>query len=281
MKQAWRVSSVVGAIGVAMMLFAYSGLAAAQTAAGGAAAAPEDPPAGPVPRMADGHPDLSGTWWAGREVPVATLNVGTSRAPQGAPRQGPERFMTLYQPWALAKAKTLSEKDDPALRCIPPVIGPHVSFLNSGLVGQIFQTPRFVVLLAETYHSFKIVPTDGRPHRDDVAPSYRGDSVGRWEGDTLVVDTVNFNGQNWVSDHGNVSFYSDALHVIERYDRLDAKRLKVSTIVEDPKVLTRPWIFTPETLEIAPFDQIMEVPCSNVQTAALMEAAAEQNYGRD
>ena len=281
MKQSWLTSSVVGAVGVAMMLFAHGGLATAQTAAGGAAAAAEEPPVGPVPRMADGRPDLSGAWWAGRDVPVTTLRVGTSRAPQGAPRQGPDRFLTLYQPWAAAKAATMSDKDDPALRCVPPVIGPHVSFLNSGLVGQIFQTEKLVVFLTETYHSFKIVPTDGRPHRDNVAPSYRGDSVGHWEGNTLVVDTVNFNGQNWVSDHGNVSFYSDALRVIERYRRLDAKRMEVATIVDDPKVLTRPWIFTPETLEIAPFDQIMEVPCTNVQTAALAEAAARTDYGRE
>ena len=84
-----------------------------------------------------------------------------------------------------------------------------------------------MVLLTETYHSFKIIPTDGRGHRDDVAPSYRGDSVGHWEGDTLVVDTNNFNSDNWVLDHGNVSFHSDALHLVERYRRIDAKHLAI------------------------------------------------------
>jgi hypothetical protein len=113
-----------------------------------------------------------------------------------------------------------------------------------------------------------------------VAPSYRGDSVGRWEGDTLVVDTTNFNGQNWIFDHGNASFYSDALHVVERYRRLDPNRLQIDTTVEDLKLLTRPWVVATHVMKLAPFDQIMEVLCTNVRTAALMEAAAETNYGR-
>jgi len=111
-------------------------------------------------------------------------------------------------------------------------------------------------------------------------PSYYGHSIGHWEGDTLVVDTTNFNAQNWVSDHGNVSFYSDALHMVERYRLLDANRLEVATTVEDPKSLTRPWTLTPEVLQRAPFDQIMEVLCTNTQTTTLMEGAAKENYGR-
>ena len=136
-------------------------------------------------------------------------------------------------------------------------------------------------MLTETFHHFKIIPTDGRPHRDEVAPSYHGDSVGRWEGDTLVVDTRNFNGQNWVMDHGNVSFYSDALHLVERYRRLDANTLEINTTIEDPGALTQPWVVPTYLLTLAPFDQIMEVPCTNTQTASLMEEAAKQNYGRE
>jgi hypothetical protein len=270
----------IGAAVVAMVLSAPTGPVVAQNAGRGGSAAPKEA-AGPVPRTADGHPDLSGVWWPGQDVPVTTLKVGTvSEVPSGNPRQGPDTFAKLYQPGPAAKAKTLSEKDDPALRCIPSIVGPHVALVNNGLVGQIAQTPKFVIFLTETYHSFKIIPTDGRGHRDDVAPSYRGDSVGRWEGDTLVIDTTNFNGQNWVNDHGNVSFYSDALHIVERYRRLDAKRLEVSTTVEDPKMLTRPWVLTPEILQLAPFDQIMEVLCTNTESADLFEGAAKDNYGR-
>jgi hypothetical protein len=222
-------------------------------------------------------------WWPGGDVAVTNLGVGASRAPSGPPRQNPDSpalFASLYQPAAAARAKTLDEKDDPALRCIPSVIGPHVSLTNQGYIGQIIQTPKFVVLLTETYHGFKIIPIDGRPHRDDVAPSYRGDSTGRWEGDTLVVDTTNFNGQNWLFDHGNVSFYSDALHVVERYRRIDANTLEIATTIEDPKMLTQPWTVATHMLKLAPFDQIMEVLCTNTETASLMEAAAKENYGR-
>jgi hypothetical protein len=243
----------------------------------------KEPPAGPAPRTADDHPDLSGVWWPGGDVAVTKLGVGESRAPSGPPRQDPNSpamYAGLYKPEAAAKAKPLGEKDDPALRCIPSVIGPHVSLVDQGYIGQIIQTPKFVVLLTETYHGFKIIPIDGRGHRDDVAPSYRGDSVGHWEGDTLVVDSTNFNGQNWLFDHGNVSFYSDALHVIERYRRIDATTLEIATTIEDPKMITQPWQVATHRLKLAPFDQIMEVLCTNVETASLMESAAKDNYGR-
>jgi hypothetical protein len=243
----------------------------------------KEPPAGPAPRTADDHPDLSGVWWPGGDVAVTKLGVGESRAPSGPPRQDPNSpamYASLYKPEAAAKAKPLGEKDDPALRCIPSVIGPHVSLVDQGYIGQIIQTPKFVVLLTETYHGFKIIPIDGRGHRDDVAPSYRGDSVGHWEGDTLVVDSTNFNGQNWLFDHGNVSFYSDALHVIERYRRIDANTLEIATTIEDPKMITQPWQVATHRLKLAPFDQIMEVLCTNVETASLLEAAAKDNYGR-
>ena len=275
-----RCSVAVAAIAITMLLVrtesSYAQNRTDRPSAGQTKAA-----AGPVPRATDGHPDLSGVWWPGADVPVTNLRVGSSGGrPEGQPRQGPKTFASFYQPWAAEKAKTLDEKDDPALRCIPGVIGPHVSLTDQGLIGQIIQTPKFVVLLTETYHSFKLVPIDGRGHRDDVAPSYRGDSVGRWEGDTLVVDTTNFNDQNWVLDHGNVSFHSDALHLVERYRLTDANHLSIDTTVEDPKVLTQPWTVATQVLERAPFDQIMEVACSNTETANLLESAAKENYGR-
>ena len=179
------------------------------------------------------------------------------------------------------KRTTLSDKDDPSLRCVPVAFGTiNVSLYGLGFVGQIVQTPKFVIMLTETYHSFRIIPTDGRKHRDDVAPSFRGDSVGRWEGDTLVVDATNFTEANWMFAEGNVSFHSDALHIVERYRRVDAATLEVDATVEDPKVLTGPWTVPRQTLKLAPFDQIMEVGCTGIETAALMDAASKQNYGK-
>jgi hypothetical protein len=187
----------------------------------------------------------------------------------------------LYQPWAKEKAKTLSDKDDPSLRCVPLAFGTlNVSLYGAGFVGQIVQSPKFVVMMTETYHTFKIIPTDGRSHRDDVAPSYRGDSIGHWDGDTLVVDTINFTDTNWMHAEGLVSFHSDALHIVERYRRVDGNTIEVDATVEDPKVLTGPWVVPTQTLRLAPFDQIMEVGCSGIETAGLMEAASKVNYGK-
>jgi hypothetical protein len=215
---------------------------------------------------------------------VATLRVGggggRGTGPGGPPPSARETFASLYQPWAQDKAKTLGDKDDPSLHCIPVAFGTsNNSVTGLGFVGQVIQNATFVAILTETYHSFKIIPTDGRPHRDDVAPSYRGDSVGRWDGDTLVVDTTNFTDRNWLHAEGRVSFHSDALHIVERFRRVDANTLEIDATVDDPKVLTRPWVVK-QTLQLAPFDQIMEVMCTNTQTSALMEAAAKENYGR-
>jgi hypothetical protein len=268
-------------IAILLVLFSLTP-AAAETSAAPTQAAP----AAPVPRMADGRPDLSGVWWPGRDLQVAPLRPaapapGAAPPAPAPPRQRPPGFPNLYQPWAAEKAKTLSDKDDPSLRCIPVAFGTvNVSLYGLGFVGQIVQTPKFVVMLTETYHSFKIIPTDGRNHRDDVPPSFRGDSVGHWEGDTLVVETKNFTDTNWMHAEGWVSFHSDALRIVERYRRVDMNTLEVEAVIEDPKVLTGPWVVPKQTLRLAPFDQIMEIACTGTESAALMEAAAKQNYGK-
>jgi hypothetical protein len=232
-------------------------------------------PEGAVPRAADGKPDLSGVWWLGREPALVEGRVGAPRRGEApAPPPG-STFASLYQPWAAAKARTLSDKDDPALRCIPSVGGPPQTNIF-----QLVQTPRLVVLLQETYHGFRLIPTEpGRQHSDMQPPAYWGDSVGRWDGDTLVVDVVNFTDRNWISPQGIVSFHSDALHVIERYRRVAANALEVEKTYDDPKVLIRPWVDR-KMYRLAPFDQVMEAMCTGTETAALMDAAAKENYGR-
>jgi hypothetical protein len=270
--------------GLAMAVLALLCLAGVPVTAGQTGASDAHEKAGPTPRTADGHPDLSGVWWPGRDLQVRPLNAAPPAAPAGPPpppRERPPSFTSFYQPWAAEKRQALGDKDDPTLRCIPVAFGTvNVSLYGVGLVGQIIQTPKFVVMLTETFHGFRIIPTDGRGHRDDVAPSYRGDSIGRWDGDTLVVDQTNFTDTNWMFAEGNVSFHSDALHIVERYTRVDANTLEVDATIEDSKVLTQPWKVPKQTLKLAPFDQIMEVGCSGVETAPLMEAASKQNYGK-
>ena len=277
MKRAVMTSGVLTAAVIVSLAFLAS---SASAQSGNGAGAAKAAPSGPAPRMPDGHPDLSGVWWPGRDLnPQTSTTLYAPGKDEGTSIVGRDSFGSLYQPWAMAKAKTLSDKDDPALHCIPSLMGPP-PLAGNGLVGQIVQTPKFVILLIETYHGFRIVPTDGRAHRDDVTPSYLGDSVGRWDGDTLVVDTTNFNDKNWVHHHGDVSFHSDALHMIERYRPVNADTLEVDVTLEDPKVLTGPWKARKSTLKLAPFDAIMGTVCENTETAALMETAAEGNYGR-
>jgi len=242
-----------------------------------------------VPRTADGHPDLSGVWWRGADVggraapgtPAAGGGRGGARGGGRGPAQQPVTFASLYQPSAQAKAKTLADKDDPTLGCVPTAFGTlNVSLFDVGAVGQIVQTPKFVIMLTETYHGFQIIPFDGRPHRDNVPPSNRGDAVGRWEGDTFVVDKTNFVDDNWISAEGRVSFHSDALHIVERYRRVDAKTLEVEATLEDPKVLTTPWKAPKQTLQLAPFDQILELACDGTEAQSLVNAAAQQGSGK-
>jgi len=241
--------------------------------------------------MADGHPDLSGVWWPGNDIggrPAGGRGAAPAGGRGGAPGRGGGRgpaaptFTSLYQPSAQAHAKTLSDKDDPSLDCTPTALGTfNTSLFDVGAVGQIVQTPKFVIMLTETYHGFQIVPTDGRPHRDNIPPANRGDAVGHWEGDILVVDKTNFTDTSWMSAEGRVSFHSDALHIVERYHRVDADTLEVETRVEDPKVLTGPWIVPKQTLRLAPFDQIMELGCSAGDVKALIEGAPPPNSGKN
>ncbi len=241
-----------------------------------------------VPRMPDGHPDLSGVWWRGADVGGRPANAPAGRG-GGAPAAGrggrgaaqqPTTFASLYNPEALAKAKTLSDKDDPSLGCASTAFGTlNVSMFDVGAVAQIVQTPKFVIMLTETYHSFQIIPFDGRPHRADMPPSNRGDAIGHWEGDTFVVDKTNFNDTSWISAEGRVSFHSDALHIVERYHRVDKNTLEIEATLNDPKVLTKPWVDPKQTLVLAPFDQILQLDCSGGEAQSLVEAAAKQGSG--
>jgi len=262
---------------------AWFAAAPARLAAQGSSNAKEAAPArtaSAVPRLADGHPDLSGVWWRGADVGGrGGQPLGGPRGARGAP---PATFTGLYQPSAQAKAKTLSDKDDPSLGCASTAFGTlNVSMFDVGAVAQIVQTPKFVVMLTETYHSFQIVPTDGRPHRDNVPPSNRGDAVGHWDGDTLVVDKTNFTDTSWISAEGRVSFHSDALHMVERYRRVDANTLEIEATLEDPQVLTKPWVVPKQTLQLAPFDEIMTLDCAAGDVKALIEGAAKQESGKN
>ena len=280
MKRVLIASMLAAAVVLVLVWFAPAVVSQAAGPAGPAqrgnpaAAAPSNAGnAAAIPRMPDGRPDLSGVWWGGSDV-------GGRNRPRGGGGRGGARgapapsYTSLYKPEVAAQIKTLNDKDDPTLRCVPTAFGTlNVRLWSVGAVGQIVATPKFVVMLTETFHSFQIIPTDGRAHREEVPPAYRGDAVGRWEGDTFVVETKNFTDDTWMFAEGRVSPHSDELRIVERYRRADANTLEIEATVHDPKVLTGPWTVPKQTLVLAPFDQIMSLNCSGIETQALMDAA--------
>jgi hypothetical protein len=132
---------------------------------------------------------------------------------------------------------TLQETNDPVItKCFPPGV-PRIYLQPFPL--QIVQTPKEVIILYEYDHTVRHVFTDGRKHPEDLTPTYMGDSIGRWDGDTFVVDTVGFNEKTWLDRIGHS--HSDQLHVIERFQRMNLNDLELDVSMEDPKALATPW----------------------------------------
>jgi hypothetical protein len=191
-------------------------------------------------RTSDGHPDLSGLWQANT---LAAWDVEDHPAAYGIPAgKGVVVGDKIpYQPWALEKRAELMKNaaNDPQAHCYLPGIPRAV---HTPFPWQIVQKPGLVVILYEYPHGIRIIHTDGsreHPRGADLLQTWMGDSVGHWDGDTLVVDVVGFNDRTWFDMSGN--FHSDALHVVERYTPVDAKNIAYEATIEDPKVYTRPW----------------------------------------
>ena len=130
----------------------------------------------------------------------------------------------------------LSETNDRVYRCAPPGV-PYIYIQLFPM--QIIQTPKEVIELFEYDHIVRYIYTDGRKHPSDLTPTYNGHSIGHWEGDTLVVDTVGFNGKNWLDRVGHPE--SDEMHIVEHIRRVDDKTLQVDLTFDDPKSYTKPW----------------------------------------
>ena len=229
----------------------------------------EAAPAAATPRMADGHPDLSGVWWTGGDLGSPGYNSSRRDAPPVP------SYTALYKPEAAARMQTMHDKDDPTLQCKPTAFGTlNVRLFDVGTLGQIISTPGMMVFLQETFHGYQLIPTDGREHRV-VPPSFRGDAVGHWEDDTFVVETRNFTDDTWISAEGRISFHSDQLRIVERYQRPDANTLLIDATLYDEGVLTAPWVVPTQRLVLAPFDQLLPLICTGVETQELMDDAAE------
>jgi len=191
--------------------------------------------AGPAPRTADGRPDLSGVW-----------NANVDPNPEPA----------ALLPWAAAEldrrfANRL--QDMPGSVCLPDDPAP-----TQPLLYRIVQTRSMIVQLFEQEPHYRQVFMDGRGHPKDLDPTWMGHSIGRWERDTLVVDTVGFNDKSWITQ----SFlpHTEMLHMIERYRRPDRGHLRLDLTLEDPGAFTRP-VERHMTWELAPGEDILESIC--------------------
>ena len=210
-------------------------------------AAPPEPakPSGQPPairRMADGKPDLSGFY----TPDGGGGNYGLGKHDQDFLTPGgrgiivdPPDGNLPMQPWAQAEVKSrqLPERgyDDPTAHCFVAGV-PRSMYVPAPL--HILQPPGFVVILHERM-SWRSIPLDGRPHLPDEMRLWQGDSVGKWDGDTLVVETTNLNGKTWLNEVGEI--VSHAERVIERFTPISGDRINYQATVSDPLVYTRPW----------------------------------------
>jgi hypothetical protein len=194
----------------------------------------------PTPRTSDGKPDLSGIWDMEHNRPCPPDGCNDTQPPQ--------EFFNIawslkgglpYQPWAaeLAKSRQVSLRiNDPISHCLPIGI---VERLTIPTFRKIVQTPGLLVVLSEHNASYRQIFTDGRPMPNDPQPAWDGYSIGKWDGETLVVQTTGFRDGIWMDTSGNV--LTDAAKVTERYRRVNYGRLEIELTVDDPKAYTKPW----------------------------------------
>jgi Family of unknown function (DUF6152) len=229
----------------------------------------------PAPRWPDGHvrlgppPGMKGYWGAASSsglvektaTPIAMNDEGLLRNLADAARVAP------FQPWAKAiyeyRQRTLL-KDDPFTRCLPPggprqFQAPHgFQFIEQRELGRI------LVLSGGGDRNWRVIYTDGRPQgqADEVVRSYYGNSIGHWDKDTLVVDSIGFNEKFWLTNGGLP--HTEALHLIERFSRPDLNTLKYEVTVDDPNSYTRPWTGG-WTVQWVPNEEIQEYFCEESQ----------------
>ena len=199
---------------------------------------------GTIPRMPDGRPDLTGVYGN------AGLPAGTSAPPL---KPGAEKFRIVRGPDDIRGRTTLTTGNDCNPLGIPQTYITPYPF-------QIVQTPKLVLIIYEYPNAIRWVPIDGRQHEVDPDPTWMGSSVGRWDGDTLVVDAIGFNDKTEV--HGFM--HTDALHVVERFRRLPDGNLQYDVTVEDPNVWQTPWVIPARTFQRrAELENVSEFVCES------------------
>jgi hypothetical protein len=210
---------------------------------GGVRRAPRTLPTGPPSRGPDGRPDLSGLWYP------------TPRTfDWGKPDLLPEMEAVVEERLASGL------RDHPSARCLPSGVGPMIMF-NPRY--RIVQTPQYLaLLLEEPVRNFREIFLDGREHPKDPNPTWLGHSIGHWDGDTLLVDSIGFNGKIWLDLPATSALLAtEKLHVIERYRRIDLGHLEVEITIDDPGAYRKPWTVKGVS-ELAVNDNIDENICN-------------------
>ncbi len=204
----------------------------------------------PAPRAANGKPDFSGVWQADGQTYFFDLAAGLK----------PEDVPML--PWAQELQKKRIENEhgeDPLSHCLPHGV-PRIN-TNGLFPFKMIQTPGLVVILYEQLNLFRQIFLDGRTLAKDVNPTWLGYSTGRWEGDTLVVETSGLNGKAWL-DTQKSRPATDALHVTERFRRPNFGTLEVTATIDDPKTYAKPWTTTPQKMLLQLDTDILEFICN-------------------
>jgi hypothetical protein len=218
-----------------------------------------------TPRTADGKPDFSGTWTSDEvdarrpKEPPNPYDATTSRRMRdiGIELQGG----LPYQPWlaTLVKQRTANNsKDDPHVRCMPD------NFLRSWGMPHLIKfvhTPNLLLILNEWNSQYRQIYTDARPLPVDPTPSWQGYSSAKWDGDTLVVDTIGFRDDLWIDWNGSV--ITEKAKVREEYRRPDFAHLEIRVTVDDPKAYTKPWTVLIKERAIVDVDLIDEICLEN------------------
>jgi hypothetical protein len=262
MERTLRLRSVVlagvGLVVVALVVW-WALVRPANSGQAGAATAAYSPP-----RTADGKPDLNGIWQA---LNTAEWDVQDHSAKLGIPAglgvvEGGE---IPYQAAALARREENFAKratEDPVNKCFLPGV-PRATYMSFPF--EITQTADVVSIAYEYAHGLRLIPLDGRPHLEGALNFYMGDSRGRWDGDTLVVEVKNLSGENWLDRAGN--FYSDTARVVERYTRTGPDHLQYEAVIEDPNVFTRAWtIRMPLYRRVEKGAELLEYECFVYET---------------